>query len=239
MIVIIIDEIDRVEKKELVKIWKILNIIKRMITISWKDWNILCFYSADSRHLNWFYFSDSDVNEPLNFFQYFKKFSESRYDIHELSKKDLWDYIYRNYLVIQKILFWIDKIVLDRINFDIRIWMIFKELENLWIPITIRNVDDTMTEIENLSLLLNERANKDSLWASWGSVKKYIWKKMSSSLIFHLIYFTNIDEKVTELWDEFESADKLVVVLITCSISDRFQLLSSFNKYDTHEIIVL
>jgi len=57
-IVIVIDDIDRVEKTRLLNIGKILNLLKNLTDIQKKekaDSNLICFYSADSNYLNNFY----------------------------------------------------------------------------------------------------------------------------------------------------------------------------------------
>ena len=57
-IVVIIDDIDRVEKKDLLNIGKILNLLKNLTDIQKKDKpdpNLICFYSTDSNYLNTFY----------------------------------------------------------------------------------------------------------------------------------------------------------------------------------------
>ena len=57
-IVVVIDDIDRVEKARLLNLGKILNLLKNLTDIQKKenpDPNLICFYSADSNYLNNFY----------------------------------------------------------------------------------------------------------------------------------------------------------------------------------------
>ena len=61
-VVVVIDDIDRVEKKDLLNIGKILNLLKNLTGIQKEDKdknksdpNLICLYSGDSNYLNNFY----------------------------------------------------------------------------------------------------------------------------------------------------------------------------------------
>ena len=91
-IVIVIDDIDRVEKTRLLNIGKILNLLKNLTDIQKKekaDSNLICFYSADSNYLNNFYLWDSQEEKGINFYQYFNKFRDTQIDIYESTYENL------------------------------------------------------------------------------------------------------------------------------------------------------
>ena len=95
-VVVVIDDIDRVEKKDLLNIGKILNLLKNLTSIQKKDKdknksdpNLICLYSADSNYLNNFYLWDRQEENAINFYQYFNKFRDSQIDIYEATYKSL------------------------------------------------------------------------------------------------------------------------------------------------------
>lgn len=91
-IVIVIDDIDRVEKMRLLNIGKILNLLKNLTDIQKKekaDSNLICFYSADSNYLNNFYLWDRQEEKGINFYQYFNKFRDTQIDIYESTYENL------------------------------------------------------------------------------------------------------------------------------------------------------
>ena len=91
-IVVVIDDIDRVEKKDLLNIGKILNLLKNLTDIQKEekpDSNLICFYSADSNYLNNFYLWDSQEEKGINFYQYFNKFRDTQIDIYESTYENL------------------------------------------------------------------------------------------------------------------------------------------------------
>ena len=91
-IVVVIDDIDRVEKKDLLNIGKILNLLKNLTDIQKEektDSNLICFYSADSNYLNNFYLWDRQEEKAINFYQYFNKFRDTQIDIYESTYENL------------------------------------------------------------------------------------------------------------------------------------------------------
>lgn len=93
-IVVVIDDIDRVEKKDLLNIGKILNLLKNLTDIQKENKdksapNLICLYSADSNYLNNFYLWDLQEEKGINFYQYFNKFRDSQIDIYEATYKNL------------------------------------------------------------------------------------------------------------------------------------------------------
>lgn len=91
-IVVVIDDIDRVEKKDLLNIGKILNLLKNLTDIQKKenpDSNLICFYSADSNYLNNFYLWDRQEEKAINFYQYFNKFRDTQIDIYDTTYENL------------------------------------------------------------------------------------------------------------------------------------------------------
>lgn len=95
-VVVVIDDIDRVEKKDLLNIGKILNLLKNLTSIQKEDKdknksdpNLICLYSADSNYLNNFYLWDRQEEKGINFYQYFNKFRDSQIDIYEATYESL------------------------------------------------------------------------------------------------------------------------------------------------------
>lgn len=91
-IVVIIDDIDRVEKKDLLNIGKILNLLKNLTSMQKEekaDSNLICFYSADSNYLNNFYLWDHQEEKGINFYQYFNKFRDSQIDVYDATYQSL------------------------------------------------------------------------------------------------------------------------------------------------------
>lgn len=91
-VVVVIDDIDRVEKKDLLNIGKILNLLKNLTDIQKEekpDSNLICFYSADSNYLNNFYLWDNQEEKGINFYQYFNKFRDTQIDIYESTYENL------------------------------------------------------------------------------------------------------------------------------------------------------
>lgn len=91
-IVVVIDDIDRVEKARLLNLGKILNLLKNLTDIQKKenpDPNLICFYSADSNYLNNFYLWDRQEENAINFYQYFNKFRDTQIDIYDTTYENL------------------------------------------------------------------------------------------------------------------------------------------------------
>lgn len=97
-VVVVIDDIDRVEKKDLLNIGKILNLLKNLTSIQKEDEdknksdpNLICLYSADSSYLNTFYLWDRNDQEEkgTNFYQYFNKFRDTQVDIYDTTYENL------------------------------------------------------------------------------------------------------------------------------------------------------
>ena len=105
-VVIVIDDIDRVEKKDLLNIGKILNLLKNLTSIQKEDKdksapNLICLYSADSNYLNNFYLWDRQEEKGINFYQYFNKFRDSQVDIYEATYKNLITFLKKSILKIK------------------------------------------------------------------------------------------------------------------------------------------
>ena len=95
-VVVVIDDIDRVEKKDLLNIGKILNLLKSLTSIQKEDKdknksdpNLICLYSADSNYLDNFYLWDRQEEKGINFYQYFNKFRDSQIDIYDATYQNL------------------------------------------------------------------------------------------------------------------------------------------------------
>lgn len=107
-VLVVIDDIDRVEKKDLLNIGKILNLLKNLTSIQKEDKdknksdpNLICFYSADSNYLNNFYLWDRQEEKGINCYQYFNKFRDSQIDIYEATYKNLITFLASSILEIR------------------------------------------------------------------------------------------------------------------------------------------
>ena len=104
-VVVVIDDIDRVEKKDLLNIGKILNLLKNLTGIQKEDKdknksdpNLICFYSADSNYLNNFYLWDRQEEKGINFYQYFNKFRDTQIDIYDTTYQNLITFLEKSFL---------------------------------------------------------------------------------------------------------------------------------------------
>ncbi|RAL57159.1 hypothetical protein BSK20_02690 [SR1 bacterium human oral taxon HOT-345] len=105
-VVIVIDDIDRVEKKDLLNIGKILNLLKNLTSIQKEDKdksapNLICLYSADSNYLNNFYLGDRQEEKGINFYQYFNKFRDSQIDIYDTTYENLTTFLANSIIEIK------------------------------------------------------------------------------------------------------------------------------------------
>lgn len=104
-VVVVIDDIDRVEKKDLLNIGKILNLLKNLTGIQKEDKdknksdpNLICLYSADSNYLNNFYLWDRQEEKGINFYQYFNKFRDTQIDIYDATYQNLITFLNNSFL---------------------------------------------------------------------------------------------------------------------------------------------
>ena len=201
-IVVVIDEIDRLGKEDLVNVGKILNLLNKIIWLT-ENKNFICLYAADSRHLYSFSFSDNQqIGTPLNFYQYFKKFSTTRYDIYSTTKQETLNYIIEN---IPKQDDNNKKNIGDivlRILQSIQV-----ELEQLGVAITMRDINFLMKQIiylqKHVKEILVAEFNDQYLDLSISLelyISRFIDEKLFSPMFYgHLIYFISLFEKDPEL----------------------------------------
>ena len=139
-VVIVIDDIDRVEKKDLLNIGKILNLLKNLTSIQKEekdkdknksDPNLICFYSADSNYLNNFYLWDRQEEKGINFYQYFNKFRDSQIDVYDATYQSLITFLKDSILEID------DKVDIFRIR---ECEWLFASLKEKDIAVTIRDL---------------------------------------------------------------------------------------------------
>lgn len=201
LILVVVDEIDRLEKIDLVNVWKVLNLIKRLLTENQDSnlrKNILCIYSADSYHLSNFYLWDKQDEEWITFFQYFKKFPDTKFDIYQNS--------------IDEIIEYLSVMSIDWENFDLdsrekvlkKSKSLIDELDDLKISISIRdlkfidrNISQQIDEITN-NLFYNYF--KGSIygeviekWFISQIVREKLWQ--AENLKLDYIYLSSIYEK--------------------------------------------
>ena len=176
-IVVVIDDIDRVEKKDLLNIGKILNLLKNLTDIQKKDKsdpNLICFYSTDSNYLNTFYLWDSQEEKGINFYQYFNKFRDSQIDIYHATYQNLITFLENTILKIN------DKVDFLRI---LECGELFRSLKEKDIAITIRdllflkkeilgkfqqNIDKAKKELEKYNDIIS-REECNSYFYFWDS----------------------------------------------------------------------
>lgn len=201
-IVVVIDEIDRLGKEDLVNVWKILNLLNKTIWLT-ENKNFICLYAADSRHLYSFSFSDNEqIGTPLNFYQYFKKFSTTKYDVYSTTKQEMVNYIIETIPKQDK------NKKKNTEDLTLRIFQSIQlELEQLGIAITMRDINFLIKQIKYLQNNVKEKlADKfDDQYLDLSiSVKLYISRfideKLFSPMFYgHLIYCISLFEKDPEL----------------------------------------
>lgn len=137
-IVVVMDDIDRVEKRDLLNIGKILNLLKNLTGIQKEDKdknksdpNLICLYSADSNYLNNFYLWDRQEEKGINFYQYFNKFRDSQIDIYDATYQNLITFLENTILKIN------DKVDFLRI---LECGELLQSLKEKDIAITIRDL---------------------------------------------------------------------------------------------------
>ena len=201
-IVVVIDEIDRLGKEYLVNVWKILNLLSKIIWLT-ENKNFICLYAADSRHLYSFSFSDNEqIGTPLNFYQYFKKFSATKYDVYNTTKQEIVNYIITN---VPK------QDGNKKKSIEDFTWRIFQsiqlELEQLGIAITMRDINFLMKQIaylqNNVKKKLAAKFDDQYLELLMPLNSYIIWfidEKLFSPMFYgHLIYFLSLFEKDPDL----------------------------------------
>ncbi len=201
VILITIDEIDRVDKNDLINIWKVLNIIKMLIELQRKNKevqdNIICLYAADSKQLASFRIWDNEEEKPfMNFYQYYNKFPNTRYDVYRESINDMKSYILNQLNGFNNFKYLKEELIKKCNNLQ-------AELEELNQPIVIRNVINTFDNMErslnmnidDVALKLNKNIYKDVLAKK--EISFYINSRFKSNYeyVFDYIYINSINEK--------------------------------------------
>lgn len=201
VILITIDEIDRVDKNDLINIWKVLNIIKMLIELQRKNKevqdNIICLYAADSKQLASFRIWDNEEEKPfMNFYQYYNKFPNTRYDVYRESIDDMKSYILNQLNGFNNFKYLKEELIKKCNNLQ-------AELEELNQPIVIRNAINTFDNmwrtlnmnIDDVALKLNKNIYKDVLAKK--EISFYINSRFKSNYeyVFDYIYINSINEK--------------------------------------------
>ena len=191
LIVITIDEIDRVDKDDLLNIWKILNLIKKLIEKNQRS-NLICIYAADSRHLaNFSLWDNNETWWKINFYQYFNKFPDTTYDIYINSQESLlndvlWNNNWTGY--------WNDDKIYKQCI------ALYNELDSLWIPLPIRDFLQykNLINISKNQLVMNIKKIVESTIYNWiydtSNIEKFFDDKLSKNSILSLdvLYFISI-----------------------------------------------
>ena len=184
-VVVVIDDIDRVEKKDLLNIGKILNLLKNLTSIQKEekdknksDPNLICLYSADSNYLNTFYLWDRNDQEEkgINFYQYFNKFRDTQIDIYEATYQSLIIFLEDSILEIKD-----NERIQNKLHLCDKLFDSLKEKD---IVVTIRdllflkkeilekfqqNIDKAKIELVEYSDIIPQKT-VDSYFYSWGSL---------------------------------------------------------------------
>lgn len=182
-VVIVIDDIDRVEKKDLLNIGKILNLLKNLTSIQKEDKdksapNLICLYSADSNYLNNFYLWDRQEEKGINFYQYFNKFRDSQIDVYDATYQSLITFLEYSILEID------NKVDIYKIR---ECELLFKSLKEKDIAVTIRdllflkkeilekfqqNIDKAQIELVEYSDIIphEEVSSYFYFWDSWVTI---------------------------------------------------------------------
>ena len=226
VILITIDEIDRVNKDDLINIWKVLNIIKLLVDLQEKDEknndNLLCLYAADTHHLSSFLLWDNPKEKShTNFYLYYNKFPNTKYDVYWENiidiQKDMIKY-FKNHTFY-------DPKILESKNSSEEILqqcdVLQNELEELGKPIVIR---DATNLIHNFNLSLNRNIDKlvDIFYKSIykdvilkNNIKWYInWIiKNNFDLFFDYIYINSVNERDNSLMRKLDSLYNEITII--------------------------
>lgn len=215
VIVVVIDEIDRVEEKDLVNVWKILNLVSKLIEIqktAEKDKNLLCLYSVDLKFLSWFSFWNNWTTDT-DFYQYYNRFRNTEYDVYNSSKYDLVQYIFEK---IEEMSYFdlrdIDGISSSQ-NLKNSCQYLFSELEDLNMPIVIR---DAIYLFDNLKNSLNHVTKELELYFRWTiysdilnerNINYYLQNRESKNQYIFLdyVYIKSIYQKDFQIINKLDS----------------------------------
>ena len=194
-VVVVIDDIDRVEKKDLLNIGKILNLLKNLTGIQKEDKdknksdpNLICFYSADSNYLNNFYLWDRQEENAINFYQYFTKFRDTQIDIYDATYQNLIKFLENSILEVN------DK---TSVNKTIKCNRLFDSLKKKDISVTMRdllflkkeilekfqqNIDKAKIELVEYSDII-PREEVDSYFYFWNDrINLFLWYLYTKSV---------------------------------------------------------
>ena len=207
-VLVVIDDIDRVEKKDLLNIGKILNLLKNLTSIQKEDKdknksdpNLICFYSADSNYLNNFYLWDRQEENAINFYQYFNKFRDSQIDIYEATYKNLITFLAGSILEMRD-----NNDILEILHLCINLYDSLKEKD---ITLTIRdllflkkeilgkfqqNIDKAKENLEKYNDIIPEE-----------SINSYFYSGSNRIDIFSLyLYIKSVYEKETSILSDLK-----------------------------------
>ena len=194
-VVVVIDDIDRVEKKDLLNIGKILNLLKNLTGIQKEDKdknksdpNLICLYSGDSNYLNNFYLWDLQEEKGINFYQYFNKFRDSQIDIYEATYKNLITFLNNSFAEINN---------KETISHTSECSRLFNSLKEKDIAVTIRdllflkkeilgkfqqNIDKAKIELVKYSDIISPE-EVDSYFYFWNDrINLFLWYLYTKSV---------------------------------------------------------
>lgn len=208
-VIVIIDDIDRVEKKDLLNIGKILNLLKNLTDIQKEDTNtpepnLISFYSADSNYLNNFYLWDSDNQQEkgVNFYQYFNKFRDTQIDVYDATYENLITFLQNSILAINS-----NEETEEKLYLCNRLFDALKEKD---IPVTIRDLLFLKKEI-----LEKFEQNIDKAKGEFGAYSDiiphkqfesyfYFWSERINIFLLYL-YIKSIYEKDSQILSDLDT----------------------------------
>lgn len=214
IIIVVVDEIDRLEQFDLVNVWKILNLISKLTEkqkIMEEDKNLTCLYSVDLKYLSWFSFWDN-WKTSTDFYQYYNKFRNTEYDVYNSSKYDLIQYIFENIKEISYFNFSYIEGISNIQALMASCQSLFLKLEELEIPIVVR---DAIYLFDNLKISLEQ------IWKSLESYfsrtiysnifdKKNInyyltsWGKNNQYIFLYYVYIKSIHQKDFQIINDLD-----------------------------------
>jgi len=234
MILVVIDELDRIEKEDLLNVWKILNLIKNLIKEN-KQSNLFCIYSADSNHLlNYYLWDNKWESTAINLYQYYRKFTDSTYDVYSNSKNWLISYMANgisNFYISLNPTYAYE---INKTEIYNRCKTLFDSLNEKNISIPIRDLIFYLNDLGRSQKGLIEKI-KYKFWKSyyekvldWKTVEKYVWEIITgnSNIGLDFINIKSIYEKDFSIITRLDKIHSLFQN--TTPDTDKFKVINNF-----------
>jgi hypothetical protein len=170
LFIIIIDEIDRIDKDEMKQVVKLMWVLQKLVFLNRETSNIIILYSVDYNYLQSFSLSDN-CSKSITYDKYFEKFSEWNFiDVYEVSKSWLIDYL-------NKYIFsWKTSIDYSKSyeEWPTRLGRLIEDVQQSWHAINIRNIANLQEKVDKVLEKIDSNSQKvfSDIWLEFISNEK-------------------------------------------------------------------